>query len=369
METMQSVDTNEIFTNEDHFSETAAIPSRLIFGDLSRPAPRITIVIPAYKRTDGLRLALDSALEQTVSVDAFDVLVIDDDPTPDNDVDRLLSGYGNANLYYYKNEHNLGLYPNFNRCFTLARSPWVSMLHDDDLLYPDCLEQAFKAIGRLERFDLAMINPSYQEWDGAGAPPARASDGRSLRSRGRDLLKNVYYRAFRLKDLYYTVPGVGRGPTCGTLFRRDAVLALGGYKNTPYPEDVWFHMRLAQQYGCFATGAKWGVRRWESNVSTRPETIRCSVEASHRQLACFQSRYAFAKLDRLLFADAAQQWTFSFLVAVARQAGGASMDIAYPYPRRAGRLRVRMWSLMRGVRCLLAWAQWTLFGVHIGREI
>jgi hypothetical protein len=34
----------------------------------------------------------------------------------------------------YKNEFNIGLYGNWNKCLTLAKGKWITILNDDDLL-------------------------------------------------------------------------------------------------------------------------------------------------------------------------------------------------------------------------------------------
>jgi cellulose synthase/poly-beta-1,6-N-acetylglucosamine synthase-like glycosyltransferase len=57
--------------------------------DPTPPNLAISVVIPAYKRADLLELLLDSLLEQSVPMDTFEVIVVDNVPEGDAQVARL----------------------------------------------------------------------------------------------------------------------------------------------------------------------------------------------------------------------------------------------------------------------------------------
>lgn len=102
----------------------------------------ITIVIPVYKRTTYFREALRSALAQTVPVE---VLVVDDGtPGRPDGFQKIIAEEGNLAKYIYC-EINLGQAGHWNRCLEIAQTPWVSMLHDDDVLMPNGIELLFQA--------------------------------------------------------------------------------------------------------------------------------------------------------------------------------------------------------------------------------
>lgn len=51
-----------------------------------------------------------------------------------------------------RNERNLGLVGNWNRCIESARAPWIKFVFQDDLLDPDCLKNLLDRAGEQNRF-------------------------------------------------------------------------------------------------------------------------------------------------------------------------------------------------------------------------
>lgn len=97
--------------------------------------PIYTIAIPTYKRTNLLKEAIESALDQSYA-GTYDVIVVDNNPDRDDETELMMMEYrDNARIGYYKNSVNLGMTGNWNRLYELARGKYVVMLHDDDLLY------------------------------------------------------------------------------------------------------------------------------------------------------------------------------------------------------------------------------------------
>lgn len=100
--------------------------------------PVITIGIPVFNREDLVRKALESALRQPG--EDLEILVVDDQST-----DRaweVVNSYHDRRLRLVRNERNLGLFGNFNRCINLARGRYVLTLCTDDLLLDGFLEPA-----------------------------------------------------------------------------------------------------------------------------------------------------------------------------------------------------------------------------------
>ena len=93
-----------------------------------------TVSITVYKRSAFLKQCLESAIHQDTTI-PYEIIVIDDDPTRDNEVERLMSEYSDCSLVsYYKKTDNEGLMNNMNRSIITARTDWVIMIHDDDWL-------------------------------------------------------------------------------------------------------------------------------------------------------------------------------------------------------------------------------------------
>lgn len=102
---------------------------------MSHPSsPTLTIAIPFYAGQPYLRLAINSVCRQ----DRSDwQLLICDDAGPEPGTEDLVRSYGDPRLSYHRNERNLGMSGNWNRCLDLAGTDLVTLLHADDLLLPN----------------------------------------------------------------------------------------------------------------------------------------------------------------------------------------------------------------------------------------
>jgi len=77
--------------------------------------------------------AIRSALNQTYS--PIEVLVVDN-ASVDN-IEEVVGSFHDPRLKFVKNDKNLGLFGNFNRCIELAQGKYIHILHSDDWIDPD----------------------------------------------------------------------------------------------------------------------------------------------------------------------------------------------------------------------------------------
>src|SRR5580658_7936336 len=99
----------------------------------------ITIAITVYSRREFVLGAIRSALAQTIPVK---VIVVEDCGDPALR-DFVLREFG-SRIEYFRNPRNRGLFDNWNACLEYCRTPWISILHDDDLLHPIFVETMLK---------------------------------------------------------------------------------------------------------------------------------------------------------------------------------------------------------------------------------
>ncbi|CAM4110420.1 Glycosyltransferase, GT2 family [Pedobacter westerhofensis] len=96
----------------------------------------ITISIPVYERYDFFEEAVASAVNQTVKCK----IVIVDNCSTHNKFKEHIDSLNNPDIEFYRNESNLGMIGNWNKCIDHAETEWVTILHDDDALYPNFVE-------------------------------------------------------------------------------------------------------------------------------------------------------------------------------------------------------------------------------------
>lgn len=104
---------------------------------------KVTVCIPTYNGSQYLPKCLDSVLSQSDS--GFEVLIVDDQSS-DNTWEMLNQYAAKDNrIRLFRNEQNLGLVGNWNRCLELARGEWIKFVFQDDWLAPNCIERMVSA--------------------------------------------------------------------------------------------------------------------------------------------------------------------------------------------------------------------------------
>lgn len=107
----------------------------------------LTIAIPVFERREFFENALSSILKQTVECQ---VLVVDNASSHDFFKEKCLE----QGISYFRNETNIGVFPNWNRCFELARSEYVMILGDDDQLSENYVETFSECLDKYGQIDI-----------------------------------------------------------------------------------------------------------------------------------------------------------------------------------------------------------------------
>lgn len=184
-------------------------------------APLLTIAVPAYDRPAMLADALESIAAQTAQV-PLEVIVCDDGRL--QETRRLIGRFESRRFRYVQNRETLGAIGNWNKCLRLARGEYVTVLHEDDALYPWYLDSVIPHL----RYGTAAVCVKASR--GPEPPPARRPSG-STRA-------VAYPPGHFLKSSMTPFPGV--------MMRRDVALRLGGFDETWGPlADYEFWYRLA----------------------------------------------------------------------------------------------------------------------------
>jgi glycosyltransferase involved in cell wall biosynthesis len=103
---------------------------------------RLTFAIPFYGSPAFLQRAIASVCAQTTG-DWRAVVV--DDCGPGADAREVVETFGDARVRYCRNDQNLGLAGNWNRCLELSTTTLVTLLHSDDELLPHYAETMLDA--------------------------------------------------------------------------------------------------------------------------------------------------------------------------------------------------------------------------------
>lgn len=130
---------------------------------VTTPAPRVSIVIPAYNMAPYIGETLDSVLAQRFS--DYEVIVVDDGST--DDTAQVLAPFM-TRIIYIKQE-NRGLSAARNVGMQRARGEYISLLDADDLLLPEYLAKMVALLEADERTDVVYPNAvlfGLPRWEG-----------------------------------------------------------------------------------------------------------------------------------------------------------------------------------------------------------
>lgn len=227
---------------------------------------KFSILIPAYK-VAFLKEAIDSILNQ--SYENFELIILDD-CSPEG-VASLVDLYDDKRLFFYSNKINCGaknLVLNWNKCLNHSSGDYVICMGDDDVLSPNCLELYHKRICASpdinvfhmqtllidENNNIICAQESRPEWESAYSALYNKLKGR----------------------LQY----IG-----DWLFKRETLIASGGFFNLPY---AWFSDDITPLIvggrGGIANINEFGFRYRVSSI-----TISSNTNALGKLAACNQA--------------------------------------------------------------------------------
>lgn len=206
-----------------------------------------TVAIPVYNRAQLVRRALDSALAQ--NVEGLEILVVDNCST--DGTWEALNEYSNPRLRLVRNERNVGLFGNFNRCLELAQGRYLRFLCSDDRLVVGCLEH--EAALMEKHPEVVLLSTRAMHLDEAGVSQSRfAGLLRPGIYRGAEMIVGALWMFSHYMENPFNYPS-------GVMLRREAALRAGefdaGFKQVG-DVDYWLRVlehgdaAVLDQVGC-----------------------------------------------------------------------------------------------------------------------
>ena len=263
--------------------EPAGSGSRLLLASPDAPRdgarPLLSIAIPTFRRFDLLAEALSSVFALRFNV-PVEVLVVDNDPGNDPIALEAMKAFAGRGLSYYKNESNLGMFGNWNRCLELATGRYVTILHDDDLLDAEFAQQvnerltsAWPGVAALA-WRHRLLDQRQQSPDMQHKTPLRRLQG----------LIAFLHREVSSQSAIHLFLGNPFAGTLGVVFDRDKALALGGFDAAWHPiSDYEFWCRWVVAYGAIPLfRLSVGQYRMRQNESLRAEVREAFLSGSLR---------------------------------------------------------------------------------------
>ena len=194
--------------------------------------PRVSVVIPTYRRPVELKRALESVLTQDFT--NIEVLVVDDNPpgTPGReDTTRLLESLEGP-LVYIRTEGSLGGAGARNVGIEAARGEYVAFLDDDDQWLPGKLRRQMELMESLP-LSVCSVDTGFFEID----------ETRGTKKQVKPALRGKIFDELLVKHK-------GRAPKLSSMLcRTRALREIGGFDaSLPARQDLDLYLRLARNY-------------------------------------------------------------------------------------------------------------------------
>ena len=233
------------------------VPHPMPLDDTTGPAPKVSVVIPAWNRRGSLRMSVESVLRQTFT--DFELIVVDDGST--DGTMEAIADITDPRLRRLAHEVNRGVSAARNTGIKAARGAWVAFQDSDDEWLPLKLE---KQMARLEGAGPEVVGCytgiaeilKLPKNDGrtsllyVPAPPQRIVEG--------DLYLAQFYR-------WFVAPQT-------LMVRRSELLAIGCFDESMLAhEDRDLTLRLAQRGRFLLVDEPLVFRRYSDNSIVRDE--------------------------------------------------------------------------------------------------
>lgn len=287
---------------ENCFLKYGNVQSKLICGKLSDKKPDVCIFIPTFNRSQSLKCALESAINQNIE-QYYEIIVLDNDGRENTETEALMRDYCSKydNVLYYKNEENIGMFGNWNRGFELARTKWVAMLHDDDILYPQYLNEVLK---NAEKYDCGLVSVFSQFMEGCNEELLNTD-----MCKNQNKFKTIVTRITKGKavkiDMSDNYRSITATPTA-CAYKREAVIECGGFNDEYFPiSDITLFDKVTYYHGAIIIPQALAVRRIGEN------------EMKNVLLDCTRnSKLLLREIQKELYGDKHKGWIADYGAAV-----------------------------------------------------
>lgn len=114
----------------------------------------VTVSIPVYNGEKFIREAIQSVIDQTIKVDK---IIICDNCSNDNTsgvLNKFIAEHTEYDIELVVNDENIGFQNNFIKCYELATTDFLVILHVDDLLKPYAIEKQLDFFNKHPHFSV-----------------------------------------------------------------------------------------------------------------------------------------------------------------------------------------------------------------------
>lgn len=160
-------------------------------GDSRRP--KVSICIPSYNNGELIGHAIEGALRQTF--DDTEIIVVDNDSSDGSE--KVVRSFEDRRIRFYKNNKNIGMTRNWNKCVSMASGEFMCLLCADDMHLPAFVERTTSMLQANP--NLGFVHCAYKKINEKGEIIGEfKSDKDDMVERGSDFFERIVHGNFAM---------------------------------------------------------------------------------------------------------------------------------------------------------------------------
>ncbi len=190
--------------------------------------PKVSICIPTYNYAFYIASAIESVIAQTYA--NFELIIIDD--CSSDNTGEIVMRYADLDkrIKFYKNDRNLGMVENWNRCLERATGDFLKVMGADDLLEPSCIEKSVNVL--IESPHVSLVSCARLLID---------KDGHPIRASAYSHKFQIVSGIKVIRKCFFTANLIGE-PTAVMFRKKDAARGFDPHYRQLTDLEMWFHL-------------------------------------------------------------------------------------------------------------------------------
>lgn len=191
--------------------------------------PLVSVCIPAYNNDEYIIETIECILNQ--SYKNIELIVVDDNSK--DDTYNVVKSIKDDRVSVYKNEKNLGMAGNWNKCLELCKGKYIKLICADDLIHNRLIEKEVQIMEKYPSVNLVQSDTQFIDLSGK-------AKGYYRRYHKSGVVKGKKASRFSVFTRDYL------GAPLANMIRKSAYDKLGGFDDSFfYIIDYDFYMKLA----------------------------------------------------------------------------------------------------------------------------
>jgi len=207
----------------------------MLNGIFETDSPLVSVLMTAYNREDFIREAIASVLVSTYP--NFELIIVDDDSFDSTLLIAREIAVADTRIKVYKNERNLGDYPNRNKAAAYAKGKYLKYIDSDDKIYPESLAYMVNVMEEFEEAAFGFCDTKNHNIN--------------------ELPK--YYTGKKALRMHFLNAGLLQAGPGTSIIRREAFEKMGGFPDKRYIGDYegWLNLCLDNGLVVFKKNLVW----------------------------------------------------------------------------------------------------------------